>query len=634
MLFRDRRIVLDYLLLCAVTGGVTLAGCQGAAPSLRTAAPVAPGAQSAMTPAAQTLTKQAAQANVEFSIKITPLSPNQARKPAYLAPTTQSLTILTDGATPVSFDIVTSSPSCSPVSGAPGTFKCTVSFHATPGNRVFTISAYGQTGGRGGVLSSSTTGTIDVKPTGTTTISLTLDGVVQSATLSLANAHPPVGVPATIGLAVVLQDSDYNIIVGPDPYRFPVTLKTSDAANGALTKPVLRSPVDAASAAVKYSGAMVPGITFSATAVVLHPDHVLPATLAPGVAYAPLRRFTGGADSAGPQGGLLNINGTLYGSTLETTGYGTIFALSPSGTKSTVYAFKGGAHPNGNLLEVNGDLYGTTFAGGTAGLGTIFRVSLAGAKITLYSFKGGTDGINPSRGLLEVGGTLYGETDSGGATATEPGSGIVFKISPAGAYAVVARFPRDGNASPGVPRGSLFDVNGTLYGTAVIGGPYYCGALFALTLGGTLTFPHQFGNGTDGCNPNALIDVDGEFYGTTNRGGRFSSGTIYRISPAGSEKVLYSFGTSPRDGGPPRGALHDVNGTLYGTTSGNGTLFELSIATGTFLTIFDFPGGANGYDPTGDLTNIGTVLFGSAGGGVPVSGEIDDSGGIVYALTP
>jgi uncharacterized repeat protein (TIGR03803 family) len=50
---------------------------------------------------------------------------------------------------------------------------------------------------------------------------------------------------------------------------------------------------------------------------------------------------------------------------------------------------------------------------------------------------------------------------------------------------------------------------------------------------------------------------------------------------SGNEKMLYSFGSSNSDGLHPYASLIDVNGTLYGTTSGggaygNGTVFALT----------------------------------------------------------
>jgi hypothetical protein len=62
------------------------------------------------------------------------------------------------------------------------------------------LTAYDLTGSAGSVLSTNSTGTVFVKPTGTTTVSLVLEGIIQYAVLTLATPNPPVNKPATIPL--------------------------------------------------------------------------------------------------------------------------------------------------------------------------------------------------------------------------------------------------------------------------------------------------------------------------------------------------------------------------------------------------------------------------------------------------
>ena len=64
---------------------------------------------------------------------------------------------------------------------------------------------------------------------------------------------------------------------------------------------------------------------------------------------------------------------------------------------SVVYSFKGGADGAtvfSGLVNVGGTLYGTTWAGGAANAGTVYAVTPAGSETVVYSFKGGADGIN------------------------------------------------------------------------------------------------------------------------------------------------------------------------------------------------------------------------------------------------
>lgn len=99
--------------------------------------------------------------------------------------------------------------------------------------------------------------------------------------------------------------------------------------------------------------------------------------------------FKGHPDGQYPFGGILDVNGTLYGTTASggEHGKGTVFKLEPSsGVETLLHSFgksgsTDGAGPRGRLIEVNGTLYGTTLSGGAgtsacaAGCGTVFWVS-------------------------------------------------------------------------------------------------------------------------------------------------------------------------------------------------------------------------------------------------------------------
>ena len=107
-----------------------------------------------------------------------------------------------------------------------------------------------------------------------------------------------------------------------------------------------------------------------------------------------LHRFIGGSDGAGPNG-LIAVDNTVYGTTgaggaLGCQGYGcgTVFGMSASGQGyGILHSFKGspdGAGPFGGLLEINGSFYGTTAYGGRQGdpprcsygcIGTVFKVT-------------------------------------------------------------------------------------------------------------------------------------------------------------------------------------------------------------------------------------------------------------------
>jgi uncharacterized repeat protein (TIGR03803 family) len=298
-----------------------------------------------------------------------------------------------------------------------------------------------------------------------------------------------------------------------------------------------------------------------------------------------LHSFKGGEDGASPEARLIVRNGTLYGTTLERGetcrqfGCGTVFSITPSGQETALHGFTGspdGERPFAPLLNVNGTLYGTTSSGGShvgancgsTGCGTVFSITPGGKEKVLYSFGAyGNDGLGPESGLIDVKGTLYGTTDGGGAY----NNGTVFSISSGGKEKVVYSF--GAYCVQCFPKG-LVDVSGALYGTTLHGGAYGDGTVFSITPSGTETVLHSF-SGVDGAYPEAaLLNVNGTLYGTTVQGGAYGGGTsgvgtVFSITLSGRETVLHSFGDVP-GGCYPESGLSYVNGTFYGTASGCG----------------------------------------------------------------
>jgi len=329
-------------------------------------------------------------------------------------------------------------------------------------------------------------------------------------------------------------------------------------------------------------------------------------------AYKLLYSFKGGADGEYPAAGLTLVNGTLYGTTYDGGdlscasgfGCGTVFRVSTAGSEQVIYAFKGGADAAGPvvaLLNLNGTLYGTTQSGGSSvsAFGTVFSVTTSGSERVLYSFKSGNDGAQPFSSLIAVNGKLYGSTLFGGDnTRCAGGCGTVFEISTSGRERILYRFkgyPHDGEE----PIGALVAMNGELYGTTWIGGSgacyHGCGTIFALSTSGKERVLHNFNGAPDGENPEgALVNVGGTLYGTTIDGGAGAAcanfggcGTFFRLTPSstsGSYSVIYSF-VGGRNSAEPNGGLLPLNGIFYGTAAGGnrcgsnttcGTVFDVS----------------------------------------------------------
>ena len=311
--------------------------------------------------------------------------------------------------------------------------------------------------------------------------------------------------------------------------------------------------------------------------------------------------FRGGSDGGNPKARLLNVNGTLYGTTefggtfceQSNQRCGTVFSITTSGQEKVIYDFKGGSDgqaPIAGLIDVNGLLYGTTLEGGNSyGQGTVYSVSKSGTENVIHRFGGG-GGWGPVRvDLIEVDGTLYGTTEQGGAS----GFGVVFGITPKGHYKMLYTFT--GGSDGGHPDAGLIDVDGTLYGTTTYGGGLGCrtknfpdcGTVFAVTTKGNEHVLYTFTNASGGAwDPEGgLTELSGTLYGTTMYGGAaqcgtrtgYGCGTIYSVSASGAEQVFHSFAGGGTDGANPVATLLNVKGMLYGTTErAPGTVFALT----------------------------------------------------------
>jgi uncharacterized repeat protein (TIGR03803 family) len=262
-----------------------------------------------------------------------------------------------------------------------------------------------------------------------------------------------------------------------------------------------------------------------------------------------LYRFKGVPDGSHPHGGLVDIGGTLYGTTVYggRGNAGTVYKISTGDKETVVHSFAGshkhgGRFPEARLLNVNGTLYGTTYEGGVAkNRGTVFAITPSGKESVLHTFQGGErDGAYPRAGLIYVNGILYG-TSTGGGNGGCKGCGYhehfgtVFAITPSGSEKIIYRFkgyPDDG----AVPGGELLYRNGTFYGTTEFGGAncaisHGCGTVFSLTPSGSERVLYSF-LPKNGAHPAAgLIEVNGTFYGTTPDGGTSGEGTVYALTP-------------------------------------------------------------------------------------------------------
>ncbi|MGC2530665.1 MAG: choice-of-anchor tandem repeat GloVer-containing protein [Candidatus Acidiferrum sp.] len=347
----------------------------------------------------------------------------------------------------------------------------------------------------------------------------------------------------------------------------------------------------------------------------------------PGQGYLPeiLHNFGGNLNLDGyqPDAGLvMDSSGNLYGTTLlgGSSGFGTVFEISSSGTYSLLHTFAAGSNDGGLpyaglVMDGAGNLFGTASLGGVSNQGTVFELANSSGNYTyntLYSFKLNGDGQAPIAGVIaDSSGNIFGTTQFGGtskACGTKLGCGTVFELvySPPSPPATSANYTEmllhtftgltDGDG--GTPLGLVVDSKGNLFGATEVGGGssntcvYGCGTVFELVY-----------------SPSSPPSTSGSY----------------------TENVLYSFPTFSADGLIPNAALIvDSSDNLYGVTtnggystpsggacpSGCGTVFEYTPSRGAFAqysTIGPINFGAVQVNTTGSqqltLTNSGGSSF-------------------------
>ena len=341
-----------------------------------------------------------------------------------------------------------------------------------------------------------------------------------------------------------------------------------------------------------------------------------------------LSAFTNGDPGGNPVGALTEgFDGLLYGVAEYggTDNYGTIFrATPPTGPATTFATVTGGLagfYPQSDLIQAtDGNFYGTTEQGGTDNVGTFFQVTPAGVYTVLYSFTGGTDGSRPLRGVVQgTDGYFYGVCNEGGTYA----GGAIYRIVVSGTTAALTSLynfvPLVDDGSN--PLGNLTQASdGNFYGTAAAGGENGDGIIYRITPSGAYTLLYSFAGGTDGLAPVAGLTqgTDGRLYGTT-AGENGSDGTIFAINaglaaPAPLPTLFLTTGANVGDTVLIKGN-HFVGTTAVTFNGGGVAAASFAVLSNTVLQVV-VPGGAttgtlsvtaNGVTGTSPVLTLATV---------------------------
>jgi uncharacterized repeat protein (TIGR03803 family) len=219
--------------------------------------------------------------------------------------------------------------------------------------------------------------------------SYALSSCIAAAMLAgCGGSQPPIGAPGAVP-QVVGNAKSYHVV-----YNFGALAAAQDGAGPVAGLIDVDGVLYGTTA---YGGTSNYGTVFSLSTT--GSEHVL-------------HSFGGGSDREHPSAGLIDVNGTLYGTTewggsgsnCQTSagfsGCGTVYSISTTGTEHVLHSFGGGSdgvNPRAGLIDVKGTLYGTTYNGGTSGLGTVYNVSTSGTEKVLHSFSGRPDGVRAPR---------------------------------------------------------------------------------------------------------------------------------------------------------------------------------------------------------------------------------------------
>jgi uncharacterized repeat protein (TIGR03803 family) len=293
--------------------------------------------------------------------------------------------------------------------------------------------------------------------------------------------------------------------------------------------------------------------------------------------------------------------GTVYQLQHTSTGWieTVIYRFCASGTcpdgQSPVAGLSYAGQATGAPWDHFSPLFGTTSDGGTYSHGVAYKLISDGSlwnEDVIHNFK---TGIAPSALLVDPAGNLYGGTSDGGL---HNNAGLVFKLAhDTWTETVLHNFCAQPNCTDGdnpTPARPTIDASGNVYGTTINGGSEGGGVMYRITPAGAysmafdFTQPSVYGETPYG---GATPDGNGNFFVPLYGNGPNvpHAGTVVKLHHGASgwtESLIYAFcsKTNCKDGAYPHSTLiFDKSGDLLGTTAAGGsstpqggTVFELT----------------------------------------------------------
>ncbi len=598
---------------------VLATGCSGASPSSSLLPVAAAGADG-----------RTATAHVDIKIPQSSATRSTAnargRRPAYVSPATQSITVQVDGGRPTVQNLTPASPECA-AAGAGFPLNCTVPVSASPGLHALTFVTYDQLNAAGNRLS---TNGIDVTFVAgkNPAIPVTLAGVpasLQMVPLVPSNAftgNTSAGVAfsgAAQPVLIAALDADGNYIVGPGAPSFAASVSGASAGSRIGVTPASdANPNEFTLTAAGIGTATLaivatPSATMAGSALRLNVP-LTAAALTTTIAGSPgIARF---ADGTGTSASFYSPAGVAYDSKsgdlyVTDTVNCAIRRVTPgngtanSGVVTTIAGTPGscgfadgtgaGAHfnlPSGIAYDaVTGDLYVTDTSNCA-----IRQVTLAGVVTTVAGAAGScgfADGTGPSANFFAPAGIV--DDPAGNLYVTDTDSCAVRKVTTAGVVTTVAGSASCGFADGSGARARFNRPDGIAY-DAVASSLYVTDStncsIRKVTLSGVVTT--IAGNGPTSCGYADGTGTAASFYGTAGIAYDATTANLYvtdtytctirQVTTGGVVTTIAGNvqGCAFADGAgtsaffyEPAGIANDAGGNLYVTDTYNQTVRQV-----------------------------------------------------------